>query len=229
MKRLIKELPTTRVVSNYLWKLRNRRTPSVSRSFWEKRYSDGGTSGPGSYGQLCEFKAATINEIVRRYSVSTIVDFGCGDGNQIKGIHGADYLGVDVSEDAVNRCRALYADDPRKRFVVADEYDGEMAQLATSLDVVFHLVEDEIFDLYMHRLFSSAETLVLVYSSNFEQICLNPFADPVHVRHRKFDEWVKKHAPEWKLKDRICNPYKLTESTTPKTHSLADFYLYVLK
>lgn len=227
VKEMIKGFPPTKAASRQFWKLRNSRAPSVSRPFWEHRYSEGGTSGPGSYGALCEFKSTATNEILLDHAVSSVIDFGCGDGNQIRGLSGVDYLGIDVSQDAVDRCHSLYADDKRKRFIVADRYANETAELALSIDVIFHLVEDDVFEQYMNRLFESAERLVLIYSSNFDQLCLNPFASPVHVRHRAFSQWITQNAPEWKLEKKISNPYKRVAGTTARTHSLADFYLYI--
>ena len=98
--------------------------------------------------------------------------------------------------------------------------------MAMSLDVIFHLVEDEIYESYMYKLFGAAEKLVLIYSSNVEQLCMNPFRRQTHVRHRQFEDWVFEKAPCWKPVRKINNPYKLTSTTTPQTHSYADFYLY---
>lgn len=229
MKNLIKKFPATRLVSGYLWKLRNARKASVSRAFWENRYSEGGTSGPGSYGQLADFKSRTINDVISRYSVKSIIDFGCGDGNQIRDLTRIDYLGIDVSEDAVKRCRSAFAGDPNKNFVIAEKYNGETADAAMSLDVLFHLVEDSVYENYMTTLFNCANRIVLIYASNFEELCLNPLATPTHVRHRKFQDWVAKNFPQWKLEEQIRNPYKLTADTTPQTHSRSDFYIFSRK
>ena len=226
-KQRLKELSVARALSKFIWKLRNTSKASVSRSFWERRYSDGGTSGPGSYGQCAEFKSATITKVLELHAVNSVIDFGCGDGNQIRELSGIQYSGIDVSADAVERCRSMYAQDPDKTFMVAEDYKGETAELAMSLDVIFHLVEDEIYESYMGRLFRASEKLVLIYSSNFEQLCFNPFRSPTHVRHRKFTDWVNKKAPGWRLAERISNPYRLTARTTPKTHSFADFYLFL--
>jgi len=226
MKEALKKFPPMALVSSFFWRIRNARKESVSRGFWEARYAEGGTSGPGSYGQLADFKATTINEIVSIYSVDSIIDFGCGDGNQLRNINQVSYLGFDVSSDAVNRCQAMYSEDASKQFMAIEAYRGQRATMAMSLDVIFHLVEDVVFEEYMRRLFGAADQLVLVYSSNFEQFCFNPFAKPSHVRHRKFTHWIENHAPEWSEIKVIENPYKLHEGVTPKTHSVADFYLF---
>src|SRR5690349_24554192 len=54
-----------------------------SPSYWEERYRQGGNSGVGSYGQLARFKAQTINRFVAEQAVTSVVEFGCGDGAQL--------------------------------------------------------------------------------------------------------------------------------------------------
>lgn len=41
-----------------------------------------------------------------------------------------------------------------------------MADLSLSLDVIYHLVEDEVFETYINTLFKSARRYVIIYSSN---------------------------------------------------------------
>ena len=52
-----------------------------SREYWEQRYSMGGTSGAGSYDKLAEFKVEVINSFMKKYQISSVIEFGCGDGN----------------------------------------------------------------------------------------------------------------------------------------------------
>ena len=54
-----------------------------SKKYWEKRYLKGGDSGDGSYGKLAEFKAKVINRFVKENEIKTIIEWGCGDGNQL--------------------------------------------------------------------------------------------------------------------------------------------------
>jgi hypothetical protein len=54
-----------------------------SAQYWEDRYVNGMTSGSGSYGRLAEFKAEFLNEFVADHKISSIVEFGCGDGAQL--------------------------------------------------------------------------------------------------------------------------------------------------
>ncbi len=42
---------------------------------------------------------------------------------------------------------------------------------------------------------------------------------------RAFTPWVEEHAPEWRLLEKIENPYPYS-STTSEDTSLSDFYIY---
>jgi hypothetical protein len=54
-----------------------------SETYWIARYKRGGDSGRGSYGKLAQFKAGVINKFVEANKINTIIEFGCGDGNQL--------------------------------------------------------------------------------------------------------------------------------------------------
>jgi hypothetical protein len=67
------------------------------------------------------------------------------------------------------------------------------ADLALSLDVVFHLVEDEVFDSYMHALFNAADRFVVIYARDQEIRDAGR-----HVRWREFTPWIEKNVVGWK-------------------------------
>ena len=52
-------------------------------TYWEFRYANNGNSGAGSYGKLADFKAKVINGFIHENELNTILEFGCGDGNQL--------------------------------------------------------------------------------------------------------------------------------------------------
>jgi len=197
-----------------------------SRKYWEDRYSSGRNSGPGSYGQLAEFKAEFINAFVKTHTVPSVIEFGSGDGNQLELAEYPQYTGLDVSRTAIEGCRQKFADDCTKRFylydstVFPDTQHLFRAQLALSLDVVYHLVEDHVFSNYMEHLFDAAERFVVVYSSNHDEVPVSP-----HMRHRRFSEWVTDYRPDWKLVERVPNRYPY-DPKRPKETSLADFFVF---
>ncbi|MUV13823.1 class I SAM-dependent methyltransferase [Noviluteimonas gilva] len=192
-----------------------------SATYWERRYRSGGNSGAGSYSILAEFKAEVLNAFVREHDVRSVIEFGCGDGNQLTLAQYPAYIGYDVSQRAVDICRSKFAADATKSFERVDAYDGRKADLALSLDVIFHLVEDAVFDAYMRRLFDAGGRFIGIYASNDDRPQL---PDSPHVRHRRFTDWIDANAREWTLERHVPNRYPDTGDN--RVSSFADFYFY---
>lgn len=193
----------------------------TSPEYWDLRYKAKGNSGAGSYGRLAEFKAEVINAFVAEKNVQSVIEFGCGDGNQLNLASYKRYIGVDVSTTAIQICQAQFSGDPTKTFFHSDQYRSEKAELALSLDVIYHLVEDEIFEKYMTDLFGAAERHVIIYATNSDDDVHNA----AHVRHRRFTDWVEKNASDFKLMQHIPNRYPYSEAD-PDNTSFADFFIY---
>lgn len=189
-----------------------------SEDYWITRYATGGDSGAGSYNKQAEYKAKVLNDFVRRNNVKSVIEYGCGDGNQLKLALYPKYLGFDVSPKALSICEDLFRLDRTKNFKLMKEYEGEKAELTLSLDVIYHLVEDEVFESYMRTLFGSSERFVIIYSSNR---AVDKAAS--HVRHRGFSKWVENNLRGWKLVQHIPNKHPRTSG---RRGSLADFYVY---
>jgi SAM-dependent methyltransferase len=199
--------------------LRQRLHFSGSAMFWEERYATGGTSGPGSYGDLAQGKAEFLNSFIVNHGVRSVIEFGCGDGNQLSLAQYPHYIGLDVSRAAAERCKHRFAHDRTKSFFL---YDGTcfvdhqglfVADVAVSLDVIYHLVEDSIFEAYMTHLFAAGRRYVIVYSTN--AVIRD---DAPHVLHRQFSSWVEEHCSGWRL---------IEVTNGPGTGSRrADFFVY---
>jgi SAM-dependent methyltransferase len=191
-----------------------------SARYWEERYAAGGDSGPGSRNRLARFKAEFVNNFVAQNAVSTIIEYGCGDGSQLSLADYPQYLGFDVSPRAVELCRERFLGDSDKRFKLVSDYAGERAELTLSLDVIYHLVEDDVFHSYMARLLDSSDRFVIVYASDVEPT--TPTAP--HVRHRRFTRWIAEHRSEWHLCARIPNRYPFDGDLA--TTSFSDFFVF---
>ena len=192
-----------------------------SSEYWESRYSTGGDSGVGSYGQFAEFKADVLNEFVAAQRVQSVIEFGCGDGNQLSLADYPSYVGFDVSGTAIHKCKERFKKDPHKSFRLMSEYQGEVAELALSLDVIYHLVEEAVFEDYMRTLFAGASRFVIVYSSDRDD---DAGHDGVHVKHRRFTLWIERNLGGWKLKAHVPNRYPYRGDYL--VGSFADFYVY---
>ncbi|MDD5507917.1 MAG: class I SAM-dependent methyltransferase [Bacteroidales bacterium] len=199
-----------------------------SVNYWEERYAKGGTSGAGSYNRLAEFKAGVINSFILDHHIQTVLELGCGDGNQLLYAHYPKYIGLDVSVYAIRKCISLFKNDFTKSFYLydslafMDNHKLFACDLTLSLDVIFHLIEDEIFDSYMNHLFDHSNHYVIIYSSN----CDTP--QTFHERDRKFSDWVEKNKKEWILIKMIENAYK-NDQRDPMNASKSDFYIYEKK
>lgn len=210
------------------WK-RNREKAKFrgSEKYWEDRYQAEGNSGSGSYTHLAEFKAQVLNDFVSKNNIKTVMEFGCGDGNQLTMAKYPVYYGLDVSPTAVKLCYDRFKTDKSKSFYVynstafVDNARLFHADLTLSLDVLYHLVEREIFEAYLTHLFASADKYVIIYASDYNQA-----EEPVHQHEnrRSFTDFVSKSLKNWKLKEIIKNKYPT--ATHGVQGSLSDFYIY---
>ena len=193
---------------------------SSALKYWEERYAQNGDSGAGSYGVAAEYKARFLNSFVSQHKISSVIDFGCGDGNQLKFFKFPSYIGLDVSSTALHRCIQYFRDDKVKSFFIynphsfKDDLGVFAAELVISLDIIYHLIEDEIYELYMQHLFGSSTKFVIIYAWDVDE------KRNRHVRHRKFTRWVTSCFEEWQLIQTIEN-----KSSDP----ICDFFVYQKK
>lgn len=196
-----------------------------SKDYWEKRYLSNGNSGNGSYGVLCDFKTKIINDFIIENNIKSIIDFGCGDGNQLKNFICENYCGIDVSETIINKNKIKFKDDNTKCFYMYDDYNGQKFDLSLSLDVIYHLVEDDIFVDYMNKLFISSNNFVIIYSSNGD--VLGELSQ--HIRDRIFTKWIDLNKPNFYLYKKIDNIFKYDSNIKEINTSISDFYIYKIK
>ena len=223
---MLRPSSSTPVLGRLLRRIATRFAPTrvfaSSQAYWDARYQRGQNSGAGSYGRLAVFKADYLNQLVIDLGIKSIVELGCGDGAQLQLARYPRYVGLDVSNAAVELCRALFAADSSKIFLPTSDPSATTcyADCAISLDVIYHLVEDAVFDAYMRLLLSLAQRYIVIYSSDFD----GPGPAP-HVRHRNYSAWLARSAADWQLiqtKDNIY-PY---DARRPEDTSWATFHVY---
>ena len=194
-----------------------------SKNFWIRQYAKGDNSGPGSYGELANFKAEILNRFVQDHAINSVIEFGCGDGNQLSLSKYPEYLGLDVAPGAIDLCTKKFLEDDSKTFLLFDpKYfkSGSMisADLTLSLDVIFHLIEIEQFEIHLNHLFSSSNKWVIIYGIDSDIFFPEPYSHP-----RKFTTWISSNIKEWALEDVIENRYPVGSGPTS---SMANFYIY---
>lgn len=199
-----------------------------SKDYWETRYKTGQTSGSGSYNYLADFKAKILNEFVAENNIKSVIEFGCGDGNQLKLAKYPRYIGLDVSPTVIQICKEIFSDDSTKSFFLydyrcfQDNHNIFLSELSLSLDVLYHLTEQKVYDSYLIHLFSSASRYVIIYSSNDT---FSSSKQPPHERRRKFTEDVTRLIKGWELQNVIKNEFP-SKYYGDQEGSLSDFYIY---
>ena len=187
----------------------------------------GGNSGQGSYGKSAEFKSKFLNTFVHENDIISITEYGCGDGNQLAYAEYPQYIGLDISNEAVKFSSQLFLKDASKKFFVYDPNEFKInqrkfaADLVLSLDVIYHLVEDEVYRKYLINVFNTAKKYVVIYSSNQE---MPGMLYSRHVRHREFTRHVEEWFPTWELKGTFKNN-NLQSDTKPNGPSV-DFFIF---
>src|SRR5690349_9344381 len=84
-------------------------------SYWERRYYSQGNSGLGSYGAAAVYKAFILNKLVKNNAVNSVIEFGCGDGNQLKYYEFKSYIGLDVASHCIQKCSDYFRVDKTKK------------------------------------------------------------------------------------------------------------------
>lgn len=187
-----------------------------SEDFWKTNYLNGGTSGPGSYGELALFKANFLNTFVRENKLQTVIEFGCGDGNQVSLFNFPNYVGLDISEVAIDLCNKK----SKKKNFSFHHYDSLNSidslnlgkyDLSISLDVIYHLVEKEVYMEHLHLLFKMAKSYVIIYGRNS-----NEFFPADYTFPREFTKDIAQVFPDWIMTKHVVNPL----------NSWSDFYVF---
>ena len=153
--------------------------------YWENRYKKKGNSGTGSYNNLAVFKSDVINNFIKDNKICNMIDYGMGDGNQLKYFKIKNYIGLDVSKTIVSKCKSIYKNDKNKCFYLVEEYNKNNKQeLVISLDVLLHLVPDKFYFNYLNNLFNMSSNYVIIYSYNAN------YQSADHVKYREFIPYI---------------------------------------
>lgn len=154
------------------------------QQYWEERYRNKGTSGAGSYGILVKDKADFLNQFVEQNGIKSVIEFGCGDGNQLSLANYLQYLGFDVSISALEICTKKYGNDKGKSFLLYEpNYFSNKgflkADLVICIDVLYHITDEKDFYKTLHDIFSCSRNFVVLYTS------LHQETSAQHVLHRE--------------------------------------------
>ena len=88
--------------------------------------------------------------------------------------------------------------------------------MTMSLDVLYHLVDYNIWTTYLDNLFITSSNIVVIFASDID---VSPTAR--HVLFRRFTPYIEKHYKCWSIEPRISEPSSVVSSRTT-----AQFYIY---
>lgn len=127
------------------------------------------------------WKAEIVNKIYRDESLSTVLEFGCGDGAQLGLYSFSSYTGIDVSRRAVELCKSAYRFDESKQFftvVPGSELEFRPADLVICIEVLMHIIDDGDYEWTLQKLFDHANRFVLI---------LNPLGGQLQRRRSRHE------------------------------------------
>ena len=185
-----------------------------SKQYWIDRYErNRGNSGVGSYGVYATYKAKIINKFVLDNNIETVCELGCGDGNQTSLFIIKKYFGYDVSSFIINENKKKIG-IINNNYVFSDninDFTSMKYDLTLSLDVIYHLIEENVYHEYMSYLFDLSNKYVIIYSLN-ENIKLLE-------SHNRFRDFLLDVPKNFILLEKIENPLKGFDTQS-------DFYIF---
>lgn len=203
--------------------------------YWNERYRRGGFSGNGSVGDLGRWKVQVVGDFILKNEIESIVDMGCGDGVWLAQLRtflnkqwdGVEYTGVDISAEAIQACNKIFLTSQNTLFLTTEIYrvaNHEPAELALSIDVIFHQSNDDLYEEYMNVLVNASTDWLIIFSNDRQRPKPKSYKVGDHIHFRKFTSWIEEYAPQWELHEKIDSPFKIKEGR--RNFSWADFYIY---
>ena len=196
-RKIIRELFRVKITKKFI----------SSSQYWEDRYYYGGNSGSGSYNEGAAEKANYLNQKIKEFDINTIVDIGCGDGNNLELYESEYYFGFDVSKTIIAYNKNKFTNDINKIFMLIDNNLEENISnirnqkkikklICVSFDVIGHLVEDEIYANHL-RTFEILNPDYLIISNSDEDAEYDPSVP--HIKQRNYSRDLINKG--WKLVD----------------------------
>jgi len=200
---------------------------SFEAKYWEDRYREKLGSGEGSRGDLLDFKAKFLNGIFADFGVESVFDFGCGDGYLANLLTCRRYFGVDISAEAVKQCRELVK---KPDFVFEqgrfEDYKscgiekklterwGAKADAMLCIDVLYHIMDEELATHVLTVMFGSKPKVVVLYTIPNEKLVEKYTGGAIH------------HFNTETVLSKLTDGYRLAARTKPVGISGAGFFVW---
>jgi len=179
-------------------------------AYWDWRYASGQTSGAGSYGKNAEYKASVVNTFLAEIGATSVLEFGCGDGNQLSYYHIPVYRGLDVSRKAIELCRKRH---PRAELSLYEPGDLGLGMYDATicLEVLMHVSDESEFVRTLDDIFGHASKGVLIQTT----LEARPHGEGTQEWHRDFLPYLERY-PDFRI-------LRIVEA--PKPDMICDFIL----
>jgi hypothetical protein len=135
-----------------------------NRSFWNHRYSHHPElgSGLGSRGDVLQLKQDLLAALIPAHGGLSVLDWGCGDLEVVRGFPWRDYVGVDTSTEALRIAREKRPDWSFATPAVFDADDGQRRDIVLCLDVLIHQPTHAEYSALVRKLVALGRRGVLV-------------------------------------------------------------------
>ncbi|QRM87803.1 methyltransferase domain-containing protein [Lacinutrix sp. WUR7] len=135
--------------------------------FWDYRYLTCPSlgSGVGSRGEVLELKINLLKHLTYGKKTATIMDIGCGDLELMKDMPFENYLGLDVSEEAVKMGKQKRPDWDFKTVPISDSSIQEV-DITMCFDVLIHQSDANNFKVIVEKLVSKAKKRIIIGAYN---------------------------------------------------------------
>ena len=146
-----------------------------NRAFWNERYRTlpwlG--SGPGSRGIAQQYKASLLKTVLLNNDITSVLDVGCGDlcwlrtdRLSVQDLEGIRYVGLDISEAAVDANRRSFPELEFELYDLARDPLPVHADLVLCFDVLIHQTSREQFTTCLTHLLDGIERHAFVSYTN---------------------------------------------------------------
>ncbi len=196
-----------------------------NRLFWNNRYKNYPQlgSGVGSRGEILDYKRRLLKYVTFPFKLKKVLDVGCGDLEFTKTIEFKNYLGIDLSNEALELCRQKRPDWDFQNVSINDT-DG-VFDLVMCFDVLIHQSSQKDFENLLNSICEKSQNRILIgaYANAPE------FGSDITYYYYNFIDYVKKH-PKFSELSVVGNYRDITvlSATISKKHHIRDIESAVL-
>jgi len=171
-----------------------------SHQYWADRYlhtNFQNSSGNGRLKFRLSYKAKMLNKIFKTYEITKVADFGCGDGLLASKLKITKYYGIEINSEIVDNLKNKFLG--KNEFEFSTKFESQWRNkidASISVDVIFHLIEEDVYQKYMNELFFADAKYVVIRAYNHKS---QGTGRNSHILHREFLNTIKKYFPNYNL------------------------------